>query len=266
MPKDMKKKYSQNSKIVYSLQPWESDILNKKIIKINKFFIATEEKEDRYNSALRLLKRFIPLAKKRNFHAAYIRVNEIDIPVIHALETSGFLTIESLLTFYCPKEIKVKALSGCDIVDYQDKYLTSLRDIASRNFKYSRFHADPRVSKERADLSRAEWVTNACNGRAEKVFVAKKRGKAVGFVACRSELNPKGGRTGIIDLIAVDSNFQRQGIASDLMKAASKYYHRKNLGLTVGTQAKNIPSVNLYTRLGFQLTRSELTLVRYFRK
>ncbi|MBA7490680.1 dTDP-fucosamine acetyltransferase [subsurface metagenome] len=250
--------------ILYSPQQWESDILNKSVVKIDQFLVNVDKHNQKYNLALLLLNKFFKWCKKDKIGMVTIRIDENEVSLIHALETVGFRTIESLLTFERANNSIPKFLDRCRIVSYKEKYLESLQRIAYSSFQYSRFHADPMICPETAKLSRSEWIVNSCHGRAEKVFVAQKQRKIVGFIACRPGINFNGNNVGIIDLIATDPDHKRQGIALSLVKEAIEYYSKKKYKLIVGTQAKNIPSVNLYIKLGFRLIKSQLTLVKYF--
>ena len=54
-----------------------------------------------------------------------------------------------------------------------------------------------------------------------------------------------------IDLVAVDNNYQRIGVASDMIAYAECYLNSFS-SVQVGTQLANIPSIRLYEKMGFR--------------
>ena len=55
----------------------------------------------------------------------------------------------------------------------------------------------------------------------------------------------------IIDLIAVDKKYRKQGIARKLIEGMINHYQEQHLTFTVGTQISNKPSTDLYKKCGF---------------
>ena len=78
-----------------------------------------------------------------------------------------------------------------------------------------------------------------------------------------TEAHRDGTALGCIDLIAVDPDLPGRGIGTSLVTAALRHYGRHGRRVVVGTQAKNVASVNLYLRNGFRLASSQITLTRH---
>ncbi|MFB0566246.1 MAG: GNAT family N-acetyltransferase [Candidatus Aminicenantaceae bacterium] len=250
--------------IFYSPQEWEKKILKKNVIRIIHILVDSGNYRRKHKIATLLLKKLLWSCKKNKIQCIVTRIEEERIPVIHALEGTGFNIIESFLTFKNDTFYVPQATDKIQVVLYKDSYIKYLKDIARLSFKYSRFHADPMISDRVAGLSRAEWIENACHGRADRVLVAKSRNQVVGFVACRSYTDKEGNKTGIIDLMATHHELKGQGVGTCLLKSALEYFLKQGCrDVIVGTQAKNIPSINLYIKCGFKLWKSQLTFINY---
>jgi len=250
--------------ILYSPQKWEKELLKKDVIRIHHILVGSGNYKREFSTAFFLLKKLLQVCRKDRIERVVARIDENRISVAHALEDSGFRIIETLLTFKNDSMQVPRVSDKFQVVPFEESHLKDLREVARSSFKYSRFHADPMISDRTAGLSRVEWIKNACNGRAENVLVAKAGNKVVGFLACRSYRDSQGEKTGIIDLMASHTEYKNQGIGTLLVKSAVEYFSQKGCkAVIVGTQAKNIPSVNLYINCGFKLWKSQLTFINY---
>jgi ribosomal-protein-alanine N-acetyltransferase len=97
----------------------------------------------------------------------------------------------------------------------------------------------------------------------ESFIVAEQNGEIVGYIMCRIELGFSNfGFSGLIKKghivsIAVLPEFRRKGIAKALINRAMegmKLYKAKQCFLEV--RVSNVPAVNLYKSLGFQITKT----------
>ena len=139
--------------------------------------------------------------------------------------------------------------------------METVADIAYRAFESFRLRVDPQIPESRARHSRREWVRNGFKGRAEAIYVAESENRIVGFALLRSKTGPE--KIGEIELIAVDPAFHGRGIGKALVAEAIRYYQGKTSKIHVGTQAKNLQAIGLYTRMGFSVVRSELSFHRH---
>lgn len=119
---------------------------------------------------------------------------------------------------------------------------------------YSAFYTDWRIDQRRA-------VEAACSDEAIQVWVAEGDESIVGFCAARSL--PDG--LGEIHMLAVDPDFQRQGIATALSERAVDWM--RSVGVSVamvetGGDPGHAPARQAYEKLGFQL----FPVARYFKK
>jgi dTDP-4-amino-4,6-dideoxy-D-galactose acyltransferase len=127
-------------------------------------------------------------------------------------------------------------------------------NLARRSFKYSRFHTDPEFGTPLADEIKAAWVNNFFMGkRGDGILLIEEKGIPVAFL-----LVLKQSENWIIDLIATDPDFQRQGLARALLNAfESTARHTACVNsLQVGTQIINLPSLKLYQQQGYHIKDS----------
>ncbi|WP_019506042.1 GNAT family N-acetyltransferase [Pleurocapsa sp. PCC 7319] len=121
---------------------------------------------------------------------------------------------------------------------------------------YQAFYPDNwRVSQQKA-------VENVCAAEDTNVWVAIDIGSTVGFVAVKLDSESSMGE---IYMVAVDPDFQGQGIGSALIEFALDWM--KNAGMSVamvdtGGDPGHAPARRTYEKVGFEL----LPIARYFEK
>lgn len=237
--------------------PWDSQILGFPCGRISSVWAKGNYIEA--GRRLRyLFKRCVTEAQEKGVLLLSLRLDGTNLASLHAAEKVGFRIIESYLTFArntyqspdSDKRVRLSVPSEVEIVS----------EIAYDTFRHNRFLVDPLIPEERARNSRRDWVRNAFAGRAEAIYVAEVEGNIAGFILLRSVENPNGQRVGLVDLIGVAAPYRGCGLGSALVLQAIRHYHGKLPAVEVGTQVTNVAAVNLYTRLGFRLVRSEFTL------
>ena len=108
----------------------------------------------------------------------------------------------------------------------------------------------------------AEAVRSSCTSEERDVFVADANGLPVGFAAVA--LNAFHERMGVIDIIAVDPDYQRRGIATQLMARSAEHMRAEGMdiaALGTGGDPGHGPARALYEALGY----TALPGVRYLR-
>jgi GNAT superfamily N-acetyltransferase len=128
----------------------------------------------------------------------------------------------------------------------------SLRDVLGDPI-YFRLKPDWKVAQ-------AEEVTASCTSDERDAFVAVVDGKPVGFVTVA--LNAFNERMGVIEIIGVDPQFQRRGIATRLTEHALDHMRRCGMDVAaVGTGGDpgHAPARAAYEALGF----THLPVARY---
>lgn len=191
----------------------------------------------------------------------YVKVPVERLDLVQDLNKSGFKVVDVNVTFECiPRETEIDLLSPIIIRVAHQEDCDATLDIAGTCFSYSRFHLDPHVSNDRANLIKREWVANYFKGeRGEQILVAERDAKPIGFLAIIKIIS--GNKTiRVIDLIGIQSDYQRMGVGRQLVD----FFINDSVGkcniLRVGTQIANVPSMNFYQQCGFHITESAYVL------
>ncbi|MDD5186779.1 MAG: GNAT family N-acetyltransferase [Methanoregula sp.] len=193
------------------------------------------------------------------FYYAKVPVGRLDL--VHALNDAGFKVVDVNVTFECtPRETKIDQTSPIIIHVARPEDRDATLNLAETCFLYSRFHLDPEISNDLANLIKREWVANYFKGeRGEQILVAERNAKPIGFLAITKGIS---GNKSIraIDLIGIQSEYQRIGAGSRLVNFFINDSVTKCDILRVGTQIANVPSMNFYQRCGFYITESAYVL------
>jgi hypothetical protein len=111
--------------------------------------------------ALDLLNLFLQDIQKGSFVS--FRTAASNHSLIHALEKTGFLLIETYLSMVNPDigEHLETVSSSTQIHLCTEAEIDRVMEIASVSFSHDRFHSDPNIPNSMAGKSRALWVQNA---------------------------------------------------------------------------------------------------------
>lgn len=160
---------------------------------------------------------------------------------------------DTKLTFQ--KVLPKLGTSDPEIYPFSGELTESLLSHALESGVYSRFKTDPGFVSGEYEKLYSLWIKSALEQK--EVLLSKNN---AGFVSCHlSE------EIAQIGLIAVDKAKRGEGWGKRLVKAAE--YYASNYGaksLTIGTQQANIPAVNLYQSLGYEMV--EKVFVYHFWK
>ncbi len=249
--------------------PWDSEVLGCPSGSIEGLWAEGCYAEQRHRLET-VLNACIADAEDHGVRFLSVRLPEDAIAALHAVESVGFRIIESFLTFgrKTDGEIPLGTKSEFHVRLAQPDEMETVAAIAYRAFESFRLRVDPQIPESRARHSRREWVRNGFKGRAEAIYVAERENRLrsespriVGFALLRSKAGTE--KTGEIELIAVDPAFHGRGIGKALVAEAIRHYRGRTSEIQVGTQAKNLRAIGLYTRMGFSVIRSELSFHRH---
>ncbi len=188
---------------------------------------------------------FAALKSARAF--AYAKTAVDFMPGIRSLIRMGFTLVDTNVLFSKPIGQPDWEPGRYEIQSASAAHEDQVADLAYGSFEFSRFHLDALIPNELANRVKAEWTSSYFRGqRGDQMFVATREGDVVGFVL----LIDRDDGTRTIDLIAVDRRHRGQGVARRMIshvEAHAESFTR----VRVGTQLANIPSIRLYTQLGF---------------
>lgn len=229
-------------------QPFESEILGFPVVRIDRLAVADGAAEG-YDT---LVQGCLEILRRRGIALVTCRLPENEAATIAALERAGFIAIERLLTFRT-ECLLGEPLAGVHLATPEDAEACAA--IAGSVFTHNRFHVDPNIDNGTADALKAAWARNSCRGRADAVLVTRDATGVTGFNAC-----VLGGRTAVIDLIAVARRAQGRGLGKVLVRGALAHYFGRADEMIVGTQDGNEASMALYESCGFRQRDATVTL------
>lgn len=191
---------------------------------------------------------------------AYAKLKAGDIADVSQLADTGFRVVDTALTFDRQISGPQPDQQGPGIRFSRSEDREAVARIARRSFRFSRFHLDPFFPKHLADEIKSSWAGNYFEGkRGDGMVVAERDGCIVGFL----QLLWTEHDCLVVDLIGLDSAWQRQGIGREMLVYAAVHGTgggRLPATMRVGTQAANTPSVRLYESLGFRLTAAQYVM------
>lgn len=200
----------------------------------------------------------------------YSKVDTDKIEVVRLLSAVGFYPVDVNVTFSIDTKFELGRLTqqetnGCDIGAAEDGQREATLEIARTAFRYSRFHLDPLVSKATADQIKHDWILNYLNKkRGEQLWIASVAGRPAAFLAVLATTD-RGQEVRTIDLIGVSRDYRRQGIGLALTQFFIDHYGDQCHYLQVGTQIANLPSLRLYQKAGFQVTKTAYVMHLHIR-
>ena len=132
--------------------------------------------------------------------------------------------------------------------------IKTIQGIAASSYRYDRFHREPFFSQEAADRVHSEWARASFSDRADEVlFVRDDERRIAGYCTCILP-EPKNGRPGWIDMLAVSNDARRQGLGESLVLGALSYLRGFGYAeAALSTQDGNVPALKLYRKLDFDL-------------
>lgn len=221
-----------------------------------------------------LIKETIHAAHEQGCRSMQARIPVDNLAAVHALEMSGFRTMEvystwifDLLRWEIPSRRNPEMIR-----DFRPSDAETLVRLA--RFSYTsipdRFHLDPRLAADASDELYAEWIRNSCSGEmADFIAVAHHGGRVIGYATLRDFGDYDGlsnVRIAHLGLGAVEPDFRGRGLVSDLVIHGLEWLNRRGGRFAfISTQGNNIPAQRLFQKAGFRPAATDLTL-HYWRE
>ncbi|PCJ99947.1 MAG: hypothetical protein COA45_03800 [Zetaproteobacteria bacterium] len=183
---------------------------------------------------------------------AYAKVDVQDIDAAKTLTNRGFFIVDTNVSYISTRAMAQNPAENIVIRAAKSEDKDSVRQIAGEAFSLTRFHADPCIDNAMADQIKSDWAGNYFSGdRGDEMLVAEKGGQVIGF----NQILIRDG-VAIIDLIAVKTSAQGQGVGKAMMAKLQERYDT----LRVGTQLVNKSSIALYEKMGFCFEKAHYVL------
>jgi ribosomal protein S18 acetylase RimI-like enzyme len=188
-----------------------------------------------------------------------------DTAIIHALESNGFLLMDTLLNFVfdcragghlrqVPEGFVLRLATSSDI--------EALVEIARGSFAehFGRFHADPRIGHAAATAIYEEWIRSCANGWADWIVVAVHGDRITGYSAWKkpSALDQRHGiRLGHFSIGAVHPDFFGRGLFTALTHAGMEQLRSSADWIEAPTHIDNYATQRGFLRLGWRIAGAQ---------
>jgi len=246
--------------------PWDTRHFGLKAGKLDYFMAGAG-----HSQALRIKEKLLEVLFKfcgdNNVAFLSCRADAGDITTVHALEKSGMLLMDTIVTYaFNRHKHRIPELKGIYKVSAaKSSDSPGLADIAGSAFSKDRFHLDVHIPHKKADGVFREWIKNSLKeGSSQRVFVARKWSQPCGFLTFT--LNRKlesccKGRIAGHGLSAVSPEAKGAYIA--LVKAAIEETARNYDCLEFDTQLSNQEVIKVWQRFGFDFIRAKHTFHKW---
>jgi dTDP-4-amino-4,6-dideoxy-D-galactose acyltransferase len=215
-----------------ALLPWDSDFWGVPIARVEGDTMTAERAAE--------VERW---AEANGVACAYFLAGE-DAATAHAAEDAGFRLMDVRVglarrTAPLARDARVRP--------YEPDDLDPLRAIARASHGATRFYADTRFPRARADDLYDVWITRSTEGWADVVFVAEHEGRPAGYLSMHAE-----GERASIGLVAVAEEARGSGLGAALVDAGISWAHDRGLPhIDVVTQGRSAAALRVYERRGF---------------
>jgi hypothetical protein len=244
--------------------PWDSAIFGLKMGQVPLLIHEGMNKNSRAVLHL-LVDELLKRCRSQGFRHLNIRVDADDLALVQVLEQHGFYLADTIVTYiFIPRRQKLphfKYIYKTRV--YREEDRDEVFNVAKQAYKnfIGRYHADPHLSDECAGRLYEQWADRLlAGGLAERIIVAERQGKIIGFLGYRMKRDileatgikvVGGGLGGCLPegfgaYIAILEEAMREGM------------HRYDMQ-DFETQINNINVVRIYQKLNFEYARAKYT-------
>jgi ribosomal protein S18 acetylase RimI-like enzyme len=247
--------------------PWESPLLGKSMWEI-KYIGLASGRSDRSSIAAGLVAEIIRRIAARDGNFLLCKATPSDPAIIHALESTDFLLMDTLLNFVCdcrtgrsndcptqlPEGFVLRLATSSDI--------EPLVKIARASFAnhFGRFHADPRIGHAAATAIYEEWIRSCVNGWADWIVIAMHGDRIAAYSAWKkpSALDQRHGiRLGHFSIGAVHPDFFGRGLFVALTREGMDHLRSSADWIEAPTHIDNHAVQRGFLRLGWRIVGAQ---------
>jgi ribosomal protein S18 acetylase RimI-like enzyme len=255
---------------------WESPLLGKSMWAIKHIGVASQP-GDASSVASSVVAEVVRRVSDREGDFLLCRAMPSDTAIIHALESNGFLLMDTLLNFLsdcrdrgsiarrqeAPEGFELRLATASDI--------EPLAKVAHSSFAdhFGRFHADTRLGRSAATRIYQEWIRSCANGWADWVVVATRGDRIAGYSAWKkpSPLDERHGiRLGHYSIGAVHPDFFGRGLFTALTHAGMEQVYSSADWIEAPTHIANYPVQHGFLRLGWRITGAQHSFHKWLKR
>jgi ribosomal protein S18 acetylase RimI-like enzyme len=245
---------------------WESPLLGKSMWAIKHIAVAAGP-GDMSSVATRLVAEAVRHVADRDADFLLCRAMPSDTAIIHALESNGFLLMDTLVNFVF--DCRARGSNGDQHVPegFAFRLATTsdterLAAVAHSSFAghVGRFRADPRIGHAAATRIYQEWIRSCANGWADWIVVAMHGDRIAGYSAWKkpSALDERHGiRLGHYSIGAVHPDFFGRGLFTALTHAGMEQLCSSADWIEAPTHIDNYAVQRGFLRLGWRIAGAQ---------
>jgi hypothetical protein len=193
------------------------------------------------------------------------RIEFSNIPLINELERIGFRHKDAQVTFNFNLKNKLPELNynGFNIVSFQDRHLSEMIKMTRISFNnYGHYFADDKLDKNKCSEIYTDWIRRCCENKeiADEIIVAEKKNIAIGYLAIKKHFSSDEDYiSGVIGAVSPENRKLGvfRAINTESIQIASRLGAKR---IENNVLITNIPVIKSFTRLGYDIIRSELTM------
>jgi ribosomal protein S18 acetylase RimI-like enzyme len=252
---------------IWAPLPWESALLGKSMWAIKHIGVASQSR-DKNSIAARLVAEVVHRAGARDATFLLCKTTPADTAIIHALESHGFLLMDTLLNFIFEfrtgreRQNAPQMAEGFVLRLATSSDIESLVETARASFAehFGRFHADPRIGRAGATRIYEEWIRSCANGWADWILVAMQGNRMAGYSAWKqpSALDQRHGiRIAHLSIAGVHPDFFQRGIFGALTREGMERLCSSADWIEGPTHIDNRAVQRGWLRLGWQIAGAQ---------
>lgn len=253
--------------IAFRLSSWDTEHFGFPFAVIESVTATPDDPAIRHEVACRLFSEYESWAEENRIRFTSLRLPSLDLPLVHAAESSGFRFVESWIynTRDVSTDCELPLSSGTlRFAVGEDREL--MRKCSVDAFSVQRFHADSGFDRAKADSLYRKWIDSAFDDPTHKIAVWDLDGAPRAFTAYFDlDLRPfVGRRFAMWRVVLLDPDYRGRGVGAEFFRAMAAH-HRKEGADTIdsGVTLRNLHSLNLHNKSRFRIVSTLVTLHRW---
>ncbi len=232
--------------------PWDSEIFGCSVAAISIIDVK------KIASAQNQFEQFKIWISDNSIQIVSSRLSHEQIDVSMFLERNNFRFVEMVL-HPLAKDLQNFPVTHTDmfVEPVIQSELLSVISMAERSFSFERYHIDPRIDSQLANLRYGRWIRNSFyDSKQELLKVMLSDGHIVAFFVVEN----RNDSSVYWHLTAVNPDYQGKKLGYNIWMTMINYH--KTIGMDsifTTISARNTPVLNLYSKLNFRFTPPEMT-------
>ncbi len=237
--------------MITSHSSWDSTAFQRNVHLLHELTIANPSTfEAEANSALRNL-------ASDGVSLLTARISSARTQDLEHLQRVGFNVVETTFSPVFSGKLGEAKRSEFAVRTSSDDELEDIMGLAREAFTVSRFHNDPHIPDEMANLRFANWVKNAASSDSQVLLsIVNTSNELVAFF-----ISETSNEEAYWHLTAIAPAFRGRGLAMEVWQSVMRV--QSELGVQrfrTTISSANLPVVNLYPRLGFRFENPQTSL------